>query len=112
MGQIRDMQIQHHKWLRHNFPDQTDHQPLLGIVEEVGELAHAALKHEQAIRGMTYSRAREAEKDALGDIFIYMMSYANSRALDLEAIITETWGQVQERDWRRYPETGRPSADT
>ena len=40
MGQIADLQEEHRLWVEHNFPDQEQHQPLLGIIEEVGELSH------------------------------------------------------------------------
>jgi NTP pyrophosphatase (non-canonical NTP hydrolase) len=86
-----------------NFPLQKKYQPLLGLVEEVGELAHAHLKDEQEIRG----HAHEAEKlDAVGDIFVYLMSYCNASGYDLEEIILDTWRTVEQRDWRKDPVSG------
>jgi NTP pyrophosphatase (non-canonical NTP hydrolase) len=103
MGRIRELQVQHVNWLSHNFPEQQDHQPLLGIVEEVGELAHALLKSEQGIRGGNH---RAEELDAIGDIFIYMLSYCNTRGIDLEDVIEGTWRAVRERDWVADPAGG------
>jgi NTP pyrophosphatase (non-canonical NTP hydrolase) len=103
---IRELQDQHAEWLSHNFPHQMPHQPLLGICEEVGELAHVHLKREQGIRRLGGDSGHDLTIDALGDIFIYMMSYANSAHIDLEQAITDTWARVSKRDWEADPETG------
>jgi len=102
MGQISELQNGHKAWVDYNFPDQPGYQPLLGISEEVGELCHAHLKVEQGIRGATDLQKR----DALGDIFIYMMSYANAEGLDLESCILHAWAEVSARDWVQFPKTG------
>lgn len=102
MGMIRVMQAEHQLWVEHNFPRQKPHQPFLGIVEEVGELAHYHLKNEQEIRGVSIDDAI----DALGDIFVYMLSYCNSNRIDLEAAITSTWAKVKQRDWVADPIKG------
>ncbi len=84
------------------------HQPLLGISEEVGELCHAHLKHEQNIRGVDDKRAREMKMDALGDLFIYMCGYADANGLDLWECIEGAWAEVSKRDWNKNPENGAP----
>jgi len=104
MGDIRNMQVEHDTWVTHNFHNQPSYQPLLGIGEEVGELMHAHLKAEQSIRNIDDS----AKADALGDIFIYMMSYANAEGLDLEGCILKAWGEVKQRDWIEHPVSGVP----
>jgi NTP pyrophosphatase (non-canonical NTP hydrolase) len=107
MGQITDLQEEHREWLAHNFPNQQDHDGLLGIIEEVGELAHAHLKHQQGIRSSSDRMVSNIKKvDALGDIFIYMMSYCNTNGLDLEACIKVAWDEVKNRDWQANPITG------
>jgi NTP pyrophosphatase (non-canonical NTP hydrolase) len=106
-GQIAELQGSHKEWVDHNFPNQPSYQPLLGISEEVGELCHAHLKHEQGIRGLE-DEVLYRKEDALGDIFIYMMSYANAEGLDLESCILKAWGEVSSRDWVTYPERGVP----
>lgn len=103
---IREMQREHADWVNHNFPDQQDHDGLLGIAEETGELAHAHLKYQQGIRGMSRDEYRRQAGDALGDLFIYMMSYANTNGFDLQACIEGAWGEVKNRDWQSRPETG------
>lgn len=101
---IRAMQEQHKRWLNHNFPNQLPHDGLLGIMEEVGELSHAHLKHQQRIRGIDREKYIEMAEDALGDIFIYMLSYCNTNGLDLETIVEDTWTIVSARDWSVHPE--------
>lgn len=103
---VRAMQAAHKVWLDHNFPDQPVHHGLLGIAEEVGELSHAHLKGEQGIRH-TANEIHEMKKDALGDIFIFMLSYGNSEGLDIAECIESTWENiVSRRDWIEAPMTG------
>ena len=106
MTRIEAWQDEHRMWLRHNFPDQDPYEPLLGLMEEVGELAHAHLKHKQGIRGLAGLEAQAAKIDAVGDIFVYLMSYCNANDIDLETAITDTWAQVRERDWQADPTKG------
>ena len=92
-------------WDKKNFGDQPAYRSLLGAFEELGELAHAHLKEEQGIRESDY----EADaKDAIGDTIIYLANYCNARGFNLQSIISDTWNQVRQRDWVKYPKTGRP----
>lgn len=92
-------------WDKKNFGDQPSYRSLLGATEEIGELAHAHLKEEQGIRESNYE---EDAKDAIGDTIIYLANYCNARGFNLQGILEETWNQVRERDWIKYPKTGRP----
>ena len=62
-------------WALRNFDEQDSHRPLLGVFEEIGELARAC---------------RQAElnliRDAIGDICIYMMHYCALRGWSFEEI--------------------------
>ena len=96
---IRAMQAAHKVWLDHNFPNQQPHDGLLGISEEVGELCHAHLKGQQGIRH-TPEQIEELKFDALGDIFIFMLSYCNTNEIQLADAIEDTWTKiVSRRDW-------------
>lgn len=107
MGQIAGLQMQHKKWADHNFPNQTPSQMVLGICEEAGELAHAQLKREQKIRGFEDMIVyRDAVEDAIGDLFIYMMSFCNTAGIDLEDAVVTTWQRVSQRDWVKFPGNG------
>lgn len=94
------------RWVAHNFPNENPHSPLLGLTEEVGELAHAHLKREQKIRG-TEAEHQAAAADAIGDIVIYLASYCNRNGYDLETCVGEAWVEVRDRDWKKYPTDGR-----
>lgn len=52
MINLLEFQKEQMKWRQKNFGDTygSGYRPLLGIVEEVGELSHAHLKKEQGIR--------------------------------------------------------------
>ena len=94
------------RWTCHNFPKAPPHQPLLGIVEEVGELSHAHLKLEQGIR--TDENHVLKAKDAVGDIIIYLLHYCNIHGWNLNEILQDTWASVRKRDWPKHPKTGDP----
>ena len=102
---LRTFQRYHKIWLEHNFPDQLAHDPLLGLTEELGELAHAHLKREQGIRG-SEKEHQDAAADAIGDIMIYLASYCNTNDFDMAACLEDAWEEVSERDWQRYPKSG------
>jgi NTP pyrophosphatase (non-canonical NTP hydrolase) len=102
--EIKEMQRHHKHWVDHNFPNQKPHDALLGICEEAGELCHAHLKRDQGIRGMDPETYVEAASDALGDIFIYMLSYANANGFDLQDCIEATFLKVMDRDWVADPD--------
>lgn len=101
---FRDLQEQQKAWVEHNFPGRPDWNPLLGAMEELGELAHAHLKEFQKIRKQDYVAKG---KDAVGDIFIYLSDYCSARGWDMQEIIETTWGEVKTRDWKKYPKNGR-----
>ena len=102
---LNDLQIQHEKWLAHNFPHQQEHDALLGLIEEVGELAHAHLKAQQGIRG-TLDELQAEARDAIGDIVIYLASYCNTNHYNLSGCVREAWEEVQKRDWKANPHDG------
>ncbi len=94
-GEIKD-------WALHNFPTETSLTNLLGVVEEVGELAHAELKGTMGIRGVDDGEAR----DAVGDILIFLASYCNQKSFDMQTVMNGVWQKVRQRDWQLYPING------
>lgn len=89
--------IQHRdEWAARNFPNSHGGEgapgdSIIGVVEELGELAHAHLKLKQGIRG-TPEEHLENARDALGDLMIYLMgviSFHGNREGDLEAFVKE-----------------------
>ncbi len=102
---LRAIQADHKEWQERNFGvAKRSHRTLLGMLEELGELSHAHLKTEQGIRVNEDHEA--ARRDAIGDVFIYMMGYCNDFDLDLTDIISETWAHVMKRDWEKNKSNG------
>ena len=93
-----------HEWRLHNFPEAEALQQLLGVVEELGELAKVLLKRAQAIRPNLTSE--DHEKDAIGDLMIYLMGYCSYREWSLMDIVNDTAYGVKQRNWRKYPVNG------
>lgn len=104
--------IQHcvQSWAEYNFPNAKDEEPLVGIQEELGEVAHAWLKQRQNIRQDEFLviGVDSALKDGIGDMLIYMAHFCALRGITLQECFDVAWRQVRERDWQTYPSTGRP----
>jgi NTP pyrophosphatase (non-canonical NTP hydrolase) len=100
-------QVQLSRWQIRNFGSQSDECIALGAAEEVGELAHAVLKHVQKIRGMGNKEAyRAAAGDAIADTVVYLVQLCTSLRLDFGTLFEETARQVMMRDWKANKETG------
>jgi len=100
---LKELQKEVGQWSLHNFGTQASYRPLLGAVEELGELAHAHLKQEQGIRPSDHF----ADKcDAIGDIIIYILDYCSKEGIDVEEELAVTWAKVKQRDWRQFPKNG------
>jgi len=100
-------ELQHEvaNWSMVNFPKNQPYHPLVGIMEEVGELAHAHLKMEQGIRGDEIEH-KVAKLDAVGDIVIYLADYCARNDISLGLAVESTWQIVKQRNWRKNPTTG------
>ncbi len=79
---VGEIQTQHAAWARHNFPDAKPIQAALGVVEELGELAHAHLKRSQGIRG-TAAEHEAAAKDAVADALLFLVHLSELLGFDL-----------------------------
>jgi NTP pyrophosphatase (non-canonical NTP hydrolase) len=69
------LQKVHKPWADHNFPNRKWFMPVLGIIEELGELDEAREAFD-----------REKVKDALGDTVIFMLDLCNQRGMDIGGI--------------------------
>lgn len=98
---LRKLQDEQRPWVQHNFGDRPSWMPLLGVMEEVGELAHAHLKKAQGIRTNEDHDAKAA--DAVADIVIFLADYCSTVGIDLESVVLETWAEVRKRDWKANP---------
>jgi len=105
------LQFQHRSWVARNFPQlgrsELTRHGFLGMVEEVGEIAHAMLKHEQMIRGMReYDDFLAAVADGIGDTVIFADTLCIGLGLDFPSVVKETWAEVYRRDWVKFPKDG------
>lgn len=94
------------EWYKYNFGKDKPHHNFLGVVEEIGELAHATLKMEQGIRG-TKEEHMAKIKDASADIVIFLCQLATAHKFDLESEVIKAWDEVKFRDWKKYPGKGK-----
>lgn len=102
MEDLYDIQKQVSVWHTHNFGPTIQHHCIYGMMEELGELAHAVLKEEQGIRSVN----KYAVEDAIGDLAIYTMDLCNHLGLNYFNIIYKTWQQVKQRNWKKFPING------
>lgn len=102
---FRDIERAVTAWATYNFPAATADQQLLGVVEELGELAHAVLKSQQGIRGYSEEDTAEAQ-DAVGDLLIFLINFCNLNGWNVLNILRDTWDEVRERDWVKWPMNG------
>lgn len=102
MNDLMSIPVRVHLWRQRNFPNATAEMQLLGIMEEVGELAHAQLKGMQGIRH-TPEEIRKMKEDAVADIAVYAMAYSGIEGIDYHAGLRRTWAKVEKRDWQKDP---------
>lgn len=96
---LKRLQEEQIPWQQHNFPGRDAYFPLLGAVEELGELAHAHLKMLQGIRG-TVIELHAKKVDAVADIIIFLSDYCTANGIDLHSAVCETWAKVKTRDFK------------
>jgi NTP pyrophosphatase (non-canonical NTP hydrolase) len=73
MGELAILQSQQVDWVKHNFGDRPSWMPLLGIIEELGEL-------DKAIDDMS----DHGIADAIADTMIYMADFATAMGWSLQ----------------------------
>ena len=101
---LSEIQTEKIAWVQHNFKDRKSWHPLLGLQEEVGELAHHYLKREQGIRINEDHAA--GIKDSVADIVIYLLDFCTAEGINLEYELNQTWDKVRQRDWKKNNKTG------
>lgn len=104
VGSLNALQDEVAEWSEENFPNQPAENPLLGVGEEYGELAHAVLKDKQGIRLHESDVSIEAEMDAVGDMIVFLADFCSRRGYDLGECVAMAWeGKVRNRQWEsRY----------
>ena len=79
------------EWSRQNFGDQSHLNPLLGSIEEIGELA----------RAVSYGAKLEDIEDAIGDAIVYLADFCARRNISLREayMVGERVGGLDDVDW-------------
>lgn len=105
---LNDLQNEIREWSWENFGDaeeQPFRYPLIGAGEELGELTRSVLKRAQGIDDDAKYADRddigdEAERDAVGDIVIYMLDTANrvDDGMDVGSKFNERWRNGVDHD--------------
>lgn len=92
---LEQLQSDQVAWVKYNFPNRPLHHPLLGIIEEFGELDEATedLPHELDI------------KDAIADIMIFMADYCTMMSLNLQEIYDEAAKLMSDEGRETYAST-------
>lgn len=67
----------------------------LGMVEEVGELAHAIL----------FDDTKEID-DAIADLLVYTLDCCGRNNKSAEGLLKAVWAKVKQRDWQKNNLTG------
>jgi NTP pyrophosphatase (non-canonical NTP hydrolase) len=106
---LRELQEDQRPWCERNFPDAQPWHPLLGAVEELGELCHHHLKAEQGMRNT--ENHQDGKVDAVADVIIYLADYCTRNGIDLQDALNRTWAKVGLRDWRKNPNTAHLEAE-
>lgn len=91
MIDLRRYQKAVNKWAKKTYPqnDVKTWRPLVGLVEELGELAHAFLKLDQGVHRNTTTT--EAVSDAVGDLMVFLLEFCENNNIDIEEAFLEVW---------------------
>lgn len=99
------------QWSERNFGDEPNEAiPLrissfLGMVEELGEIAHAVLKWTQGIRG-TQEEHKLAVEDGVADLLVFTLDFCARNGMDAEELLEAVWAKIKQRDWVKNNQTG------
>ncbi len=88
----------HAEWHKKNFGMPDANRSLQKLTEEVGEL-----------NGAVYKRDEAALENAIGDVFYSLLGVCRAYGLELRPIAEEVWMEIKDRDYVKFPKTGRQS---
>jgi NTP pyrophosphatase (non-canonical NTP hydrolase) len=99
------------EWSHRNFGNVPNEQipirisSFLGMVEELGEIAHGILKMGQNIRG-TKEEHEEEISDGIADLLVYLLDFCGRNNRDAEELLQKVWDKVKQRDWVKNNKDG------
>lgn len=74
----------------------------------LGKLCHAFLKDQQGIRGHSH---RDVMGEQIGKLMCLLGLMCQVSDFDILECVDEAWAVVKERDWVKWPKTGRPPGE-
>ena len=103
-NQLQDRAVSYSK---RNFGEHygSGYRNLIGVMEELGELAHAQLKGEQNIKH-TQEEILLMKIDAVGDILIFLANYCDSQGLAMGDCVLSALNEIEKRDFVKNQITG------
>jgi NTP pyrophosphatase (non-canonical NTP hydrolase) len=102
MKSINEIQNEILEWQNSNFEFRKPHEMYLGLIEEVGELAHARMKYEHEYYPFDYYY--QETKDAIGDIAIQLIGLCSQHYLNFEEVLNDIWNYVKTRNSKEFKE--------
>ena len=102
---VNRLQTEIKEWATKNFPLEGEHSLILGMTEELGELAHHVLKRDMGIRGEEGHDAKI--RDAIGDLQVFLLQFCTRQGLNPLECLMDVWREVKQRDWLRFPQDGK-----
>jgi NTP pyrophosphatase (non-canonical NTP hydrolase) len=97
----------HFGFLTSTFPNNDADDQLKGVLEELGELARAELKHKQNVGPHNdVAKVKADITDAVGDIIMYLMGYCSIKDIKISDCLDAALTEICTRDWNHFVETG------
>lgn len=81
--------------------------PLMGMIEELGELSRVVNRRHQGRGYDDYDKAQHDKEDALADLLIFMCDFACRENIDLQGVLNYTWSKVEHRAQATWVEDKR-----
>lgn len=78
--------------------------PLLGMVEEIGEIVGATVKRHQGRGFKTDEEYLPAIQDGVADLLVFASDYANREGFSLIEVLEKVWSKVKNRSQKTWTE--------
>jgi NTP pyrophosphatase (non-canonical NTP hydrolase) len=103
VSELDEFQSEVGEWVSRCFPSEDPLERALVLCEEAGEVARAALKRHQDIRGTRAEWTAELLKE-LGDVLICVAATAYVEGVPLSEIVAKRWAEISVRDYAADPQ--------